>query len=48
LRDFGYSEDEIAECPTNYGVSGIARLLSEEGVAALMNVTQQLRTHSRW
>jgi len=46
LRDFGYSDVEIAKCPTDYGISGIARLLSDEGVTALMNVAQQLRRHT--
>ena len=46
LQDFGYSDAEIAKCPTDYGISGIARLLSEEGVSALMNVAQQLRAYT--
>ena len=31
LHDLGYSEEEIANCPTNFGVSGVARLLSDQG-----------------
>jgi len=46
LRDFGYSDAEIEQCPTDYGISGVARLLSDEGVAALMNVVQQLRQYT--
>jgi len=46
LQDFGYSDAEIARCPTDYGISGIARLLSEEGVSALMSVIQQLRVYT--
>jgi hypothetical protein len=46
LRDFGYSEAEIAQCPTDYGISGIARLLSDDGVVALMSVTQKLRVYT--
>jgi hypothetical protein len=45
LRDFGYSEAEIAQCPTDYGMSGIARLLSDEGVSALMGVAQALKSY---
>ena len=43
LHDFGYSAVEINECPTDFGISGIARLLSDDGVSALMDVAQQLR-----
>jgi len=46
LRDLGYSDSEVSECPTDYGISGIARLLSEAGVAALMDVVQQLRQYT--
>ena len=40
LSDLGYTKDEIEKCPTNFGVSGIARLLSDEGVRVLMQTAQ--------
>ena len=46
LQDLGYSEEEIAKCPTNFGVSGVARLLSDEGAKVLMGVAQALKKHS--
>ena len=46
LQDLGYSEEEIAKCPTNFGVSGVARLLSDEGVRVLMQTAQSLREHT--
>ena len=46
LQDLGYSEEEIAKCPTNFGVSGVARLLSDEGVRVLMQTAQSLREYT--
>jgi hypothetical protein len=46
LQDLGYSEKEIAICPTNFGVSGVARLLSDQGVKVLMNTIQALKKYS--
>ena len=46
LSDLGYTKDEIEKCPTNFGVSGIARLLSDEGVRVLMQTAQSLRKFS--
>ena len=46
LSDLGYTKDEIEKCPTNFGVSAIARLLSDEGVKVLMETAQSLRKFS--
>lgn len=46
LQDLGYSEEEIAKCPTNFGVSGVARLLSDEGARVLMQTVQSLREYT--
>ena len=46
LQDLGYSEEEIASCPTSFGVSGVARLLSDEGAKVLMGVAQALKKYS--
>ncbi len=42
LRDFGYSEEDIAACPTDFAVTSIFRVLSDEGVACLQDVASQL------
>ena len=42
LSDFGYSAEEIAECPSDFAVSSIFRVLSDEGAACLLDVCQQL------
>ncbi|MEM7281743.1 MAG: hypothetical protein AAF438_08965 [Pseudomonadota bacterium] len=43
LSDLGYTETEIADCPTDFAVSSPARVLSEEGVEVLQQVTRNLR-----
>ena len=42
LSDFGYSQEEIAQCPSDFAVSSIFRVLSDEGAACLLDVCQQL------
>ena len=42
LHDFGYSQDDIDACPSDFAVSSIFRVLSEEGAACLLEVCQQL------
>ncbi len=42
LKELGYSDDQIAECPTPFGVTSIFRILSDEGVACMLDVARQL------
>ncbi|EET49499.1 hypothetical protein [Thalassobium sp. R2A62] len=42
LADLGYGADAIAECPTDFGVASIFRVLSDEGAACLLDVCRQL------
>ena len=42
LSEFGYTNDEIADCPSDFAVTNIFRILSEEGVACLCEVAKQL------
>ena len=42
LSDFGYAPEEIAACPSDFAVSSIFRVLSEEGAACLLDVCRQL------
>lgn len=46
LEELGYSREEIALCPTNLAVASPVRLLSEEGVQALLAVARTLRQFS--
>lgn len=47
LTELGYSDADIADCPTSLGVTSAFRLLSEEGVACLQEVTRGLAPHAR-
>ncbi|MEM9358795.1 MAG: hypothetical protein AAGB04_21650 [Pseudomonadota bacterium] len=47
LAELGYSEQAIAECPTPMGVTSAFRLLSDEGVACLQEVTRLLEPYAR-
>ncbi len=38
LSELGYSEAEIKDCPSDYGVSSAFRILSDEGVAAMREI----------
>lgn len=42
LHDLGYTDAEIAECPTDFAVTSIFRVLSDEGAAAMLEVARQL------
>ena len=42
LHDLGYDDAAIAECPTDFGVTSVFRILSEEGAAAMLDAAHQL------
>lgn len=42
LKEFGYTDDELKDCPSDFGVTNIFRVLSDEGAAALYDVCKQL------
>ena len=42
LSEFGYSEDDIAACPSDFAATDIFRILSPEGAACLYEVCKQL------
>lgn len=42
LTDFGYQPEEIANCPSDFAVSSVFRVLSDEGAACLLEVCKQL------
>ncbi|MBT6203569.1 MAG: hypothetical protein HOI34_07695 [Rhodospirillaceae bacterium] len=43
LGDFGYSDDEIARCPSDVAVAGPFRILSDEGASAMLDVSRRLK-----
>ena len=42
LSEFGYSEEQVADCPSDFAVTNIFRILSDEGAACLYEVAKQL------
>ena len=42
LEELGYGPEEIAECPTTLGITSCFRVLSDEGVACLLEVVRSL------
>ena len=47
LHDLGYEDNIVADCPSDFGVSNAFRLLSNEGVEALLHITRQLKQYYR-
>lgn len=47
LAELGYSDEEIAACPSSLGITSCFRVLSDEGVAALHEVARALTPHIR-
>ena len=46
LEDLGYREEDIAKCPTGLGITSCFRVLSEEGVACLLEVVRRLERYT--
>ena len=42
LTEFGYSQEDIAACPSDFAATDIFRILSDEGAACLYEVCKQL------
>ena len=42
LSSFGYSPSEVASCPSDFAITDAFRILSDEGVACLYEVSKQL------
>lgn len=47
LRELGYGAEEIATCPTDLGITSCFRVLSDEGVACLLEVARGLSRYTR-
>lgn len=42
LKDLGYGAEDVAQCPTDIGITSCFRVLSDEGVACLLEVARRL------
>lgn len=47
LKDFGYSDEDVADCPSGIAATSAFRVLSDEGVACLQHVTRELEPYAR-
>ncbi len=47
LKELGYDDDEIANCPSDFGATTVFRVLSDEGVACLYDVIKQMEPFVR-
>jgi hypothetical protein len=47
LGEIGYTREEIARCPSDVAVAGPFRVLSDEGAAALLDITRRLKTFAQ-
>lgn len=47
LEELGYSDEAISACPTPLGITSCFRVLSDEGVACLQEVTRNLAPYAR-
>lgn len=46
LAELGYGADEIATCPSDFGITTCFRVLSDEGAAALLQVCRDLAPYA--
>ena len=46
LAELGYDADEIAACPSDFGITTCFRVLSDEGAAALLQVCRDLAPYA--
>ena len=46
LTDFGYAPEEVAECPSDFAVTNVFRVMSDEGAACLYEVCKQLEAYA--
>ena len=45
LKEFGYSDEQIAECPSDFAITSTFRILSDEGAAAMLEVARLLEPY---
>ncbi len=42
LKEFGYTDEQITQCPTDFGATSVFRVLSDEGAACMLDVARKL------
>ncbi len=45
LKEFGYSDSDIAECPCDFGITNVFRILSDEGAKCMLEVAHLLEPY---
>ncbi len=45
LREFGYPDEDIAQCPCDFGITNVFRILSDEGAACMLEVARLLEPY---
>ncbi len=45
LKEFGYSEEDIAQCPCDFGITNVFRILSDEGAQCMLEVARMLEPY---
>lgn len=45
LKEFGYSDEEIAQCPCDFGITNVFRILSDEGAQCMLEVARLLEPY---
>ncbi len=46
LSDLGYAPKDIEQCPTDFAVSSAVRILSDEGVAVMLEIARDLKKYA--
>ena len=46
LKEFGYSDEEIAKCPCDFGITNVFRILSDEGAECMLQVARMLEQYT--
>ncbi len=45
LQEFGYSDEDIAQCPCDFGITNVFRILSDEGAECMLKVARLLEPY---
>ena len=46
LKEFGYSNEDIAQCPCDFGITNVFRILSDEGAECMLQVARMLEQYT--
>jgi hypothetical protein len=45
LKEFGYTDEDISECPCDFGITNVFRILSDEGAQCMLEVARMLEPY---